>query len=200
MDLEKINKANTKFLGKHILYFKEITSTQEIAKQMADEKLANGSIVLTDFQTQGKGTKDRKWLASKEKNIMMTLILYPHINISKLEGFTIKIAQAIQKAIYQLYGYELTIKQPNDLLLNGKKIAGILTQSVSQKEQVTNLYIGIGFNVNEIEFPEELQTIATSLRKEFSKEFEREEIIAKVLEEVEKILEMVLLGKNDTKK
>ena len=57
MDLEKINKANTKFLGKHILYFKEITSTQEIAKQMADEKLANGSIVLTDFQTQGKGTK-----------------------------------------------------------------------------------------------------------------------------------------------
>ena len=188
MDLEKINKANTKFLGKHILYFKEITSTQEIAKQMADEKLANGSIVLTDFQTQGKGTKDRKWLASKEKNIMMTLILYPHINISKLEGLTIKIAQAIQKAIYQLYGYELTIKQPNDLLLNGKKIAGILTQSVSQKEQVTNLYIGIGFNVNEIEFPEELQTIATSLRKEFSKEFEREEIIAKILEEVEKII------------
>ncbi len=188
MDLEKINKANTKFLGKHILYFKEITSTQEIAKQMADEKLANGSIVLTDFQTQGKGTKDRKWLASKEKNIMMTLILYPHINISKLEGLTIKIAQAIQKAIYQLYGYELTIKQPNDLLLNGKKIAGILTQSVSQKEQVTNLYIGIGFNVNEIEFPEELQMIATSLRKEFSKEFEREEIIAKILEEVEKII------------
>ena len=200
MDLEKINKANTKFLGKHILYFKEITSTQEIAKQMADEELVNGSIVLTDFQTQGKGTKDRKWLASKEKNIMMTLILYPHIDISKLEGLTIKIAQAIQKAIYQLYGYKLTIKQPNDLVLNGKKIAGILTQSVSQKEQVTNLYIGIGFNVNEIEFPEELQTIATSLRKEFSKEFEREEIIAKILEEVEKILKMVLFGKNDTKK
>lgn len=188
MDLNKIKQAKTKFLGKNILYFKEVTSTQEIAKQMAQEKLPNGIIVLTDFQTQGKGTKDRKWIASKEQNIMMTLVLYPNTNISQLEGITIKIAQSIQTAIEELYGYELTMKEPNDLLLNGKKIAGILTQSVSQKEQVTNLYIGIGFNVNEINFPEELQTIATSLRKEYHKEFEREEIIAKILEDIERIL------------
>lgn len=188
MDLNKIKQAKTKFLGKNILYFKELTSTQEIAKQMAQEKLPNGSIVLTDFQTQGRGTKDRKWIASKEQNIMMTLVLYPNTNISQLEGITIKIAQGIQTAIEELYGYELIMKEPNDLLLNGKKIAGILTQSVSQKEQVTNLYIGIGFNVNEINFPEELQTIATSLRKEYHKEFEREEIIAKILEDIERIL------------
>lgn len=188
MNLNKIKQAKTKFLGKNILYFKEVTSTQEIAKQMAQEKLPNGSIVLTDFQTQGRGTKDRKWIASKEKNIMMTLVLYPNTNISQLEGITIKIAQSIQTAIEELYGYELTMKEPNDLLLNGKKIAGILTQSVSQKEQVTNLYIGIGFNVNEINFPEELQTIATSLRKEYHKEFEREEIIVKVFEKMEEML------------
>lgn len=188
MNLNKIKQAKTKLLGKNILYFKEVTSTQEIAKQMAQEKLPNGSIVLTDFQTQGRGTKDRKWIASKEKNIMMTLVLYPNTNISQLEGITIKIAQSIQTAIEELYGYELTMKEPNDLLLNGKKIAGILTQSVSQKEQVTNLYIGIGFNVNEINFPEELQTIATSLRKEYHKEFEREEIIVKVFEKMEEML------------
>ena len=188
MNLEKIKAANTKYLGKNVVYLKQTTSTQEVAKKLIKKEIENGSVIITDDQLEGKGTKGRKWISSKEKNIMMTIILYPNTEVFKLEGLTIKIAQAIKAAINQLYGYLLTIKEPNDLYLNGKKIAGILTQSTSMQNQVKNLYIGIGFNVNENNFPEELKSIATSLKKEYQKDFDREEIIGKILEEIEKIV------------
>ena len=188
MNLEKIKTANTKYLGKNVVYLKQTNSTQEVAKKLIKQEIENGSVIITDNQLEGKGTKGRKWITSKEKNIMMTIVLYPNTKVYKLEGLTIKIAQAIKEAIKQLYGYMLTIKEPNDLYLNGKKIAGILTQSTSLQEQVKNLYIGIGFNVNEDDFPKELEIIATSLKKEYQKNFEREEIIGKILEEIEKIV------------
>lgn len=187
MDLEKIKKANTTYLGKNILYFPEATSTQDIAKQT---KVESGTVVITDNQTKGKGTKDRKWFVSKEKNITMTLVLYPNVEITKLDGLTIQIATAIKQAIFKLYGYELNIKEPNDLVLNGKKIAGILTESKSIQNQVTSLYIGIGFNVNEEEFAEEIRDIATSLKREYKKEFVREEVICSILEEIEQMLSL----------
>ena len=185
MNLEKIKNAKTQYLGKNIIYFPELTSTQDIAKQA---KYKNGTIIITDYQTNGKGTKDRKWLVTKQKNITMTLILYPNIELDKLNGITVNIATAIKQAIFKLYEYELTIKKPNDLLLNGKKIAGILTESKTIKNEVTNLYIGIGFNVNEENFDTKISSIATSLKKEYGKEFEREEIIGTILEQIEKML------------
>lgn len=188
MNLEQIKNAKTTYLGKNIIYLPKISSTQTYAKQSEKNKVPNGTLVITDYQTQGIGTQDRKWICAKEKNITMTLILYPNTHIANLENVTILLAQAIQKAIDELYGYKLTIKEPNDLLLNGKKIVGILTQSKTQKEQVTNLYIGIGFNVNEENFAPEISKIATSLKKEYQKDFSREEIICKLLEEIENII------------
>ncbi len=188
MNLEKMKNAQTTYLGKNIIYLPKLESTQTYAKQLEKSKAPNGTIVITDNQTQGRGTQDRKWICTKEKNITMTLILYPNTHISNLENLTLLLAQAIQKSIYELYEYGLTIKEPNDLLLNGKKIGGILTQSKTLKEQVTNLYIGIGFNVNEESFAPEISRIATSLKKEYQKDFQREEIICKVLEEIENII------------
>ncbi len=188
MDLEKIKNAKTVYLGKNIIYFNEINSTQDYAKQILKQNIKTGSIVIADYQTKGKGTKERKWLSSKEKNIMMTIILYPNSKPLKLEGLTVEIAQAIKNAIYKLYKYNLDIKKPNDLYLNNKKIAGILTEATSIKEKVIHLYIGIGFNVNEESFSDEIKDTATSLKKEFNKEFEIEEIIVTILEEIEKVL------------
>lgn len=188
MDLERMKNAQTTYLGKNIIYLPKLESTQTYAKQLEKSKAPNGTIVITDNQTQGIGTQDRKWICTKEKNITMTLILYPNTHISNLENLTLLLAQAIQKSIYELYEYELTIKEPNDLLLNGKKIGGILTQSKTLKEEVTNLYIGIGFNVNEESFAPEISRIATSLKKEYQRDFQREEIICKVLEEIENII------------
>lgn len=187
MNLEKIKMANTIYLGKEIIYKEETESTQELAKELVKNDIKNGTIVITDNQTKGKGTKGRVWEASKEKNITMTIILKPNIKIEKLEGFTLKIAEAIKQAVQELYSYELTIKIPNDLLLNGKKICGILTQTASIGNKVNYILIGIGFDVNEENFSTELQNTATSLKKEYGKEFAREEIIIKIIEKIEKI-------------
>lgn len=157
MNLEKIKNANTIYLGKEIIYKKELESTQDLAKQLAKENIKNGTIVITDNQTKGKGTNGRSWNVQKEKNITMTILLKQNLNINKLDGFTLKIAEAIQTGIKELYNYSLTIKKPNDLLLNGKKISGILTETSIINSKINYLLIGIGFNVNEENFNKDLR-------------------------------------------
>lgn len=175
MNIEKIKNANTKVLGKNIVFYKEIGSTQDEIRKMAEKHTANGTLVIADNQFSGKGTKGRVWTTESGKNITMSLVIYPNCKVEELEGLTINIAEAIKEAI----------KEPNDLMINGKKICGILTQSVTLAEKVDYVLIGIGFNVNQAEFEGELLNIATSLKKEFNMEFEREEIVAKILEKLE---------------
>lgn len=122
------------------------------------------------------------------KNIAMTMILKPDINVNKLEGFTVKIAQWMKEVIQELYDYELQIKDPNDLYLSQKKIGGILTEANTIGENINYLLISIGFNVNENQFPKEVSQIATSLRREYRKEFSREDIIVKFIEKIENFL------------
>ena len=184
-------KANTNYLGKHIFYYDEIESTHKKAEELAKNKeVENGSILLAEKQTAGIGTKGRSWYTGKE-NIAMTIILFPNANLQVLEGLTTKLARAMQETIQELYGYELEIKLPNDLLFHKKKICGILTQCASQEEKIQYLLISIGFNVNEENFLEDIKEIATSLRKETNKIFFREEIIQKWIEKVEKILNSI---------
>ena len=187
VDIEKIKRAKTKYIGKQLKFFNEIDSTQTEAKRNV-EKYENGTVIIAELQTAGKGTHGRVW-HTKADNIAMTLILKPEINIDKLEGFTVAIAENIQQAIKELYGIELEIKLPNDLLLNKKKICGILTEVVTIKEIVKEIFIGIGFNVNEKEFSSDISDIATSLYKETKQVYCREDIICKILEKLELELE-----------
>lgn len=187
MDIEKIKSAKTKFIGKQLEYFDEIDSTQAEAKRNV-EKYKNGTVIIADMQTAGRGTHGRVW-HTKTDNIAMTIILKPEININKLEGFTVAIAENIRQSIKELYGIDLEIKLPNDLLLNGKKICGILTEVVTIKEIVKEIFIGIGFNVNEKEFSSDISNIATSLYKETKQVYCREDIICKILENIEQELE-----------
>ena len=189
MNLEKIKSAKTKFLGKEIIYKENLDSTQDLAKQIVkQEKCVNGTVVICDNQINGKGTKDRIWISENNKNITMTIIINRNIEIEKLDGITLKIAEKIKDAIKELYNFDLSIKKPNDLLLNNKKICGILTESSIISNRVNYILIGIGFNVNQEEFDENLNNIATSLKKEYRKEFQREEIIIKIIENIEKII------------
>ena len=120
----------------------------------------------------------------------MTILLKKEWQVNELEGLTIKIAEAIQRGIKELLSVSLIIKKPNDLFLNGKKICGILTECSSTHHKVNYILIGIGFNVNEETFEGNLSDIATSLKKECRREFKREEIVIKILEELEKTLEL----------
>lgn len=199
MNIQKIQKSQTKIIGKTIKYQEQITSTHTIAKQMATEankqtkrneltkehQFINGKILLADLQTAGIGTKGRKWYTGKGKNIAMTIMLKPKCQIEKLQNLTKIIAISMQQAIKELYQYELTIKEPNDLLLNEKKICGILTEINTISEQINYLLISVGFNVNEENFSSETENIATSLKKEFNKEFQREDIITRFIEILE---------------
>lgn len=188
MDIKKIKNSNTKILGKNVIYYSEVGSTQDIVRKLAENHTENGTLVITDNQTKGKGTKGRIWSTEKNKNITMSFVVYPNCKAKKLEGLTVDIAKAIVEAMDELYGYKLDIKMPNDIILNGKKICGILTQSVTLEEKVCYVLVGIGFNVNQVEFNNEIVNIATSLKREFNIEFEREEIISKILEKLEKNL------------
>lgn len=187
MNIQQIQNSKTKLIGKNIKYQEQITSTHNIAKQIATNETQNqnGTILLADLQTAGIGTKGRKWYTGKAKNIAMTIILKPKCKIERLQNLTKTIAISMQKAIKELYQYELTIKEPNDLLLNGKKICGILTEINTISEHINYLLISVGFNVNEEKFSPETENIATSLKKEFHKEFQREDIITKFIEILE---------------
>lgn len=188
MNIEKIKKANTKYLGKEIMYYEELDSTQDEAKKRIKSAIKNGTIVITDNQTKGRGTKGRSWYSGKANNIAMTIVIYANCTIEKLDGLTIKIAQTLVNSIKKLYNIELNIKEPNDLIVNNKKLAGILTESTTYNNQVKHILVGIGFNVNETEFSKDTINIATSLKNEYGKEFSKEDIIIKFIEQFEKVL------------
>lgn len=173
----------------NVKYFKQIDSTHLEAERIARKEI-DGTILIADNQTAGIGTKKRQWYTGNGKNIAMTVILKPKCRVKDLEGLTTKISQIIQKTIKELYGYNLDIKLPNDLFLNGKKICGILTEVNSMGDQINYLLISIGFNVNEENFSEETKEIATSLRLEYNKKFSRKEIITNILENLKNEIEL----------
>lgn len=175
----KIKKfLSTKFLAKDIKFFESLESTQLTAKKMAEERAENGTIVITDDQKKGIGTHDRKWYSEKGKNILFTLIIYPKCNLKELNTITVDIAKCLIYSIEKIYNIKLDIKSPNDIIYNKKKLGGILTQIVTSGEEIKYLLIGIGINVNQEEFPDEIKDIATSLNSEFGMDFSREKIIS----------------------
>ncbi len=184
--LEKNLSLHTNFLGKRIDYYETIDSTHLLAKRLKENEIQDGMIILADNQTAGIGTHERKWYTGKGKNLSFNILFLPNCDMEKIENITTIIAECIIKAIKKLYNIELTIKKPNDVMYRDKKIAGILTESVARGNKLKKLYIGIGINVNQTEFPGTLKNIASSLKKEFGREFDREEILVNFLEDFEK--------------
>ena len=178
MENEVKKLLKTKIVGKNIIFFDEIDSTQIQAKNLAEKNIENGTMVLTNNQLNGLGTHGRKWYSEKSNNISFTLVLYPKCSIQKLNHLTKDIAKYVVEAIDKISKIKTDIKEPNDIMLNSKKIGGILTQIITNGENIKYLLIGIGINVNSEDFPEELEQIATSLKKETGMEFSRENIIA----------------------
>ena len=181
MNIEKIEKN----INQKIEYYEKIESTHIYAKKIEKQ---GDNILIAEEQTGGIGTKERSWHSGKNKNIAITIIKHPKCKVNELEGLTTKIAEVIVEAIYELYGIKLEIKIPNDLLLNGKKICGILTEIHTMSEKIEYMLISFGFNVNEEDFNPEIEKIATSLKKEFNKEFNREEIIIQIIKKINNLI------------
>lgn len=164
---------------KKIVFFEEIDSTNTYCKQMAEQGEAEGCLVVAEKQTNGRGRRGRGWDSESGVGIWMTMILRPQISPLKVPGITLLTAIAVGKAIEDVCGVKPQIKWPNDLVLGGKKICGILTEMSSEMNYVNYVVTGIGINGNTKSFPEELQDSATSLFLELGQEVNRGEIIGR---------------------
>ena len=167
--------------------FKTISSTHTYLKEN-NSKYTENTVILAEEQTGGIGTKGRNWHTGSNKNIAMSMLFRPQKNVKNLEGLTIEIAKRIQKTMQENYNIRLNIKEPNDLMLNGKKICGILTECNTIGNKINYIIISLGFNVNEDKFPSELENISTSLYKETGKIFDKEKITEDFIKTLENII------------
>jgi BirA family biotin operon repressor/biotin-[acetyl-CoA-carboxylase] ligase len=171
-----------------VFFYESVDSTNERALALpAPETFAHGTVVITDSQSRGRGRIGRKWISPPGRNIYMSMLLKPEIRPRDVAFLTIAGALAGAVALGNITGLDARIKWPNDLMVNGKKIGGILTESRSGAEKVNIAVIGIGVNVNSesIDFPEELRGVVTSARAETGRVFSRVKIIVDILKELE---------------
>ena len=190
MKIIEIKNDTNCIIGNEILLYNEIDSTQEEAKRIMN-KVKEGTVIIANNQIDGKGTHGKKLYTEKNSNIIMSIILFPNIEVEKLKNITLDIASVIVDTIYELYNYKLTISYPNDIVLNGKKLWGILTNISTQGGIAKDIIIGIGLNINQVQFPEEIVDIATSLRKEYEIIFNKKEIIEKICINMEKLYKKI---------
>lgn len=183
----------TERFGQTIHYFEECATTQTIAHELARKGAQDGTVVIAETQTNGKGRMSRPWESTKGKGIWMTVIIKPDVLPHQAPQFTLVAAVSIVNAIQSLYSnFTPVIKWPNDILINGLKCTGILTEMIAEMDRVQALLIGIGINVNQQrdDFPEDLHAIATSLSIEEKSTLNRAELVGTILNYLEKYSEL----------
>ncbi|WP_455721534.1 biotin--[acetyl-CoA-carboxylase] ligase [Agathobacter sp.] len=183
----------TKWAGQEMMYFDTIDSTNTKAQELAEKGYPSGTLVVADQQVSGKGRRGRGWVSPSGTGIFMTLMIKPDINPNNASMLTLVAALAVAKAIKDVTQEDAKIKWPNDIVVNGKKVCGILTEMSAQFDYINHIVIGIGINVHNESFPEEISSVASSLMIEAGgKKFRRAEIIARTMLHFEKYYEIFL--------
>lgn len=173
---------HTDWVAKEVLYFDTIDSTNIKAQELAEKDYPSGTLVVADKQESGKGRRGRSWVSPSGTGIFMTLMIKPDINPNNASMLTLVAALAVAKAITSVTGEEALIKWPNDIVINGKKVCGILTEMNAQFDYINHIVVGIGINVHNESFPEEISQMASSLMIEAGgKRFHRAQIIAETM-------------------
>lgn len=173
---------HTDWVAKEVLYFDTIDSTNIKAQELAEKGYQSGTLVVADKQESGKGRRGRSWVSPSGTGIFMTLMIKPDINPNNASMLTLVAALAVAKTITSVTGEEALIKWPNDIVINGKKVCGILTEMNAQFDYINHIVVGIGINVHNESFPEEISQMASSLMIEAGgKRFHRAQIIAETM-------------------
>lgn len=176
---------HTQWAGEHVFYYNSIDSTNTKAKELAEQGYPGGTLVVSDQQIAGRGRRGRNWESPAGTGIFMTLMLKPDINPNNASMLTLVAALATARAIAEVTGADAKIKWPNDIVVNGKKICGILTEMSAQFDYISHIVIGIGINVHNESFPEEIRQTASSLLLECGRRFHRADIIESFLRHFE---------------
>lgn len=180
---------DTCWAGQEIAYYSLIDSTNNKAKKLAEEGAAHGTLVIADEQNGGRGRRGRSWETPPKSSIAMTLIVRPDLPPEKASMLTLVMGMAVASACRSLLDLPAGIKWPNDVVLDGKKICGILTEMSAEMDGIHYLVIGTGINVNMNEFPEQIRQTATSLSLEAGHPVNRAEVICRCMKYFEQYYE-----------
>ena len=179
--------GETKVVGRDIRVFEETTSTNDVIEKLARDGVKEGVVVFAESQTKGRGRLGRKWMSPTHKGLWFSILLRPNLRPQETTQLTVASATALRRAIKTVTGISAEIKWPNDLLIGGKKVVGILTELSAELDRVQHIILGIGVDVNQdaTEFPAELRKIATSLKLEAGEEVSRAELATEILRELD---------------
>jgi len=182
-------------LGKVIHHFQLTSSTNDVARQLAEQGAPEGVVVLAEEQTCGRGRAGRAWHSERSAGIYASILLRPAIKPREAPTLTLAAAVAVAEAIEQACGLHADIKWPNDLLLGGRKCCGILSEMHAETDKIRSVVVGIGINVNHSGFPAELGQLATSLRIECKRVCSRIDLLCALLERFERLYEDLQQGR-----
>lgn len=171
---------------------KEVDSTNLWAKELASQGAPEGTVALADCQSAGRGRRGRTWFSPKDSSIYMSLILRPHIKPEQASMLTLVMGLSAAQACRDILNLEAWIKWPNDVVINKKKVCGVLTEMQVFPEGIQYVIIGVGINVNQTVFPDSIAETTTSLACEKGFELKKEEVMAAVLESFSRNYEIFL--------
>jgi BirA family biotin operon repressor/biotin-[acetyl-CoA-carboxylase] ligase len=189
--------GKTKVIGRDIQVFEETTSTNDVIEKLARDGVKEGVVVFAESQTKGRGRLGRKWVSPAHKGLWFSILLRPDLRPQEATQLTVASATALRRAIVAATGLKPEIKWPNDLLIGGKKVAGILTELSADPDRVKYAILGIGVDVNvgANELPLEVRKLATSLKIESGRAIVRAELAAAILHELDEDYARIRAGK-----
>ena len=182
------DQIHTKWAGKTVHFARETDSTNLWIKRLAKEGAPEGTLALAEFQSAGRGSLGRSWEVPEGTSVMMSILLRPKFEPQYAPMLTLVMGMAVAKAVKK-FGFDVSIKWPNDVVVSHKKICGILTEMGVRDGKIDYAVIGVGINVNIREFPEEMADKATSLYLESGRKFDRSQIPGLVMEAFEEYYE-----------
>lgn len=185
-------RLSTEWAGQEVCSFDEIDSTNNEAKRQAEIGAPHGLLVISEVQTAGRGRMGRPWSSPAGSGIWMSLLLRPSLAPIQASGLTLVMALAIREAIVTLTGAECRIKWPNDIVADGKKVCGILTEMSAEPDRINHVVIGVGINVTDNSFPEEIRDRAISIWQVCGQKIQRAELVAEILKTFERFYEQYL--------
>lgn len=180
-EAEIASVLETKSLGRNLRFIDEIDSTNNEIRRMAENGAPDGTLAIAEIQTAGKGRRGRAWTSPRGSGIWMSFLLRPDFAPEYASMLTLVAAMAVEKGIREQTGLDCQIKWPNDIVLNGRKICGILTEMSTEEDSIRYVVVGIGINVNTKDFPEEISKTATSLAIETGHIVRRAPLVASIL-------------------
>ena len=179
-------------IGHRIVHYFRTDSTNSVALQLDLQNGPHGTVVIAEEQTAGRGRLGRNWYSEKSSGIYASIVLRPPLSPATAPILTLLAGVAVHHAVGSATGLEADIRWPNDVLVNGKKVCGILTEMKAEVDRLHMVVLGIGINVNHSSMPEELREIATSLALESGRHYSRLHVLAELLRSVEHYYHMLL--------